>query len=310
MSLAVPEAADRAALADVVGRVVRLDPAAVVRLRDTGGGVALWARFGGERAELVEREPNNTPGYANLLPMGAPLRGTIGKLNADGRGDVDYFRVPAGKGPRVVDARLEGIPDVDLVLEIYDPEGRRIAKSDEHGRGWGEWLQPTTIGPGEAYLAVREVWIQGASPTEEAADPSPLTVRWGAPQLGQGGWESEPNDWPAAASSLRAPGRVRGYLGRADDQDWFAITVDHDGPLTGAVSAPAGVDLVLMRDPAGKRPIDKHGAGGTEEFVVEAHAGTPVLIGIARKLPPGVDVKAQPLQGLDDPYELKVDVGP
>ena len=38
--------------------------------------------------------------------------------------------------------------------------------------------------------------------------------------------------------------------------------------------------------------------------------GTPVLIGIARKLPPGVDVKAQPLQGLDDPYELKVDVGP
>src|SRR6185312_5281493 len=43
VSLAVPEAADRAALADVVGRVVRLDPAAVVRLRDTGGGVALWA---------------------------------------------------------------------------------------------------------------------------------------------------------------------------------------------------------------------------------------------------------------------------
>src|SRR4051812_42349634 len=108
-----------------------------------GGAVALWARFGGERAELVEREPNNTPGYANLLPLGTPLRGTIGKLNADGHGDVDYFRVPAGKGPRAVDARLEGIPDVDLVLEIYDPEGRRIAKSDEHGRGWGEWLQPT-----------------------------------------------------------------------------------------------------------------------------------------------------------------------
>lgn len=43
MTLAVPEAADRAALADVVARVVRLDPAAVVRLRDTGEGVALWA---------------------------------------------------------------------------------------------------------------------------------------------------------------------------------------------------------------------------------------------------------------------------
>ncbi len=269
-----------------------------------GGGVALWARFGGERAELVEREPNNTPGYANLLPMGAPLRGTIGKLNADGHGDVDYFRVPAGKGVRAVDARLEGIPSVDLVLEIYDAAGRRVAKSDEHGPGWGEWLQPTTIGPGEAYLAVREVWIQGTKPIEEVADPYTLTVRWGPPQ---GGWEIEPNDWPAAATPLRAPGRLRGYLGRADDQDWFAITVDHDGTLTGSVSAPSGVDLVLMNEPAGKRPIDKHGAGGTEEFAVEAHVGTPVLIGIARKLPPGVDAKAQPLQGLDDPYELKVE---
>lgn len=43
MTVAVPDAADRAALADVVGRVVRLDPAAVVRLRDGGGRVVLWA---------------------------------------------------------------------------------------------------------------------------------------------------------------------------------------------------------------------------------------------------------------------------
>jgi hypothetical protein len=66
---------------------------------------------------------------------------------------------------------------------------------------------------------------------------------------------------------------------------------------------------VLMRDPPDKRPIDKHGAGGAEELVVEAHAGTPTLIGIARKLSPSAEAKAQPLQGLDDPYELKVDVG-
>jgi hypothetical protein len=43
MNLAVPAAADRAALADVVGRVVRLDPAAVVRLRAVEEGVGLWA---------------------------------------------------------------------------------------------------------------------------------------------------------------------------------------------------------------------------------------------------------------------------
>ena len=180
-----------------------------------GGGVALWARFGGERAELVEREPNNTPGYANLLPMGAPLRGTIGKLNADGHGDVDYFRVPAGKGVRAVDARLEGIPNVDLVLEIYDAEGRRVAKSDEHGRGWGEWLQPTTIGPGEAYLAVREVWIQGTKPTEEVADPYTLTVRWGPPQGGVGDRAQRLAGRGDAAAGAGAPAWLSGTRRRS-----------------------------------------------------------------------------------------------
>jgi serine/threonine-protein kinase len=271
------------------------------------GGVALWMRFGGERADLVEHEPNNTPGYANLLPNGSPLRGTIGKLNADGHGDVDYFRLPAGKGARVLDVRLEGIPGVDLVLELYDAQGRRLAKGDEHGKGWGEWLQPTTLGPGESYLAVREFWVQDQKPTEDAPDPYTLTARWAPPRAG---WESEPNDWPAGATPLSAPGSVRGYLGRADDQDWFAISVERSGPLTATVSAPAGVDVVLLRDPAGKRPVDEQGAGGSEEITLTGQPGTPVLIGVARKLAPGSDPKAAPLQGLDDPYELKVDLGP
>ncbi len=272
-----------------------------------GGAVALSARYGGERADTVEREPNNTPGYANLLPLGTPLRGTIGKLGADGQGDVDYFRIPAGKGARAVDARLEGIPNVDLVLELYDAQGRRVAKSDERGRGWGEWLQPTMIGPAESYLVVREFWMQGEKPTEDAPDPYTLTVRWGTPQAG---WEVEPNDWPASSTPLAAPGRVRGYLGRADDQDWFALTVNQAGTLTGRVAAPAGVDLVLLRDPEGKRPIDKRGPGESEEFSLAAKPGAAVLIGIARKLPPGADGKREPLQGLDDPYELKVDLAP
>ena len=43
VTLSVPDADDRAALADVVGRVVRLDPAAAVRLRGAPGRVLAWA---------------------------------------------------------------------------------------------------------------------------------------------------------------------------------------------------------------------------------------------------------------------------
>lgn len=43
MTLAVPDAAARDALADVVARAVRLDPAVVVRLRGEPSRVAVWA---------------------------------------------------------------------------------------------------------------------------------------------------------------------------------------------------------------------------------------------------------------------------
>jgi len=272
------------------------------------GAAFLVQRYGGDRPDVVEHEPNNTPGYANLLPLGVPVRGTIGKLNADGSGDVDFFRVPAGKGPRLLDARLEGIPNVDLVLELYDSQGQRLAKSDAHGRGWGEWLQPISIGPVEVYLAVRELWIQGTPATADAPEPYALTVHWGAPRPG---WEIEPNDWPTAATAVTAPARVRGYLGSPEDRDWYTISVASSGRLTATVTAPAGVDVVLLRDPDDQRTvIDRHGAGESEEFSVEAKPGTPVLIGVARQLAPAGDPKQPPPQGLDDPYELAVTVAP
>jgi len=257
-----------------------------------------------ERSDGLEHEPNNTPGYANLLTQGS-VRGTIGAPINDRESDVDYFRVPAGKGPRVLHARLEGIPGVDLVLELFDAQGRRIAKSDARGRGLGEWLQPTSIGPTEAYLAVREVWIDGTPPTANALDPYTLTARWGPPQPE---WELEPNDFPASATPLPASGRVRGYLGSAEDRDWFSMTPTKTGLIMGTVDAPDGVDIIVFRDEDGKKVVNKRGAGGDEQFALDGEAGKPLYVGIARKLDGKKDPKEQALQGLEDPYELTVNV--
>jgi serine/threonine protein kinase len=275
------------------------------------GGAVLFARSLGERADIVEHEPNNTPGYANLLGQGSPIRGTIGKRGEGGQGDVDFFRLPPGQGARLVSARLEGIPNVDLVLELYDGQGRRIAKSDAAGRGWGEWLQPTSIGPAEVYLAVRELWVEGVPPTEDAPDPYTLTVRWGPPQTG---WEIEPNDSPSDATPMAAPGRVRGYLGSADDRDWFSIAVTAPTTLVANVTAPAGVDVVLLHQGAGKElVVNKRGAGESEQLSIEALPGKPLFIGVARKQPAKgdtTDAKAHGLPGLDDPYELTIESSP
>jgi serine/threonine-protein kinase len=262
----------------------------------------LWKRPWERPDNGLEHEPNNTAGYANLL-FQAPVRGTIGAPLNDREGDVDYYRVPAGKGPRSLHARLEGIPGVDLVLELFDAQGRRVAKSDARGHGLGEWLQPTAIGPTEAYVAVREVWIDGTPPTANALDPYTLTVRWGPPQAD---WELEPNDWPAGATPLPASGRVRGYLGSGEDRDWFSITPTKTGLVMGTVNAPSGVDVIVFRDEDAKKVVNRRGAGDDEQFALDGEAGKPLFIGIARKLDGKKDVKDQTLQGLEDPYELVI----
>ena len=128
--------------------------------------------------------------------------------------------MPVGKGARTVEVRLDGVPGLDLVLELYDSQGRPIAKGDAHGRGGGEWLQPTSIGPTEAFVAVRELWVSGQKPTEDPNEAYELVATWGAPAVG---WEIEPNDWEQSATP-NAPGTsMRGYLGRPDDKDWFTV---------------------------------------------------------------------------------------
>jgi hypothetical protein len=80
VNLAVPAAADRAALADFVGRVVRLDPAAVVRLRSTDDGVALWA--GTPFAVLVAAGVPGRVEPADLTVVGTDLLAALSVVDA------------------------------------------------------------------------------------------------------------------------------------------------------------------------------------------------------------------------------------
>jgi serine/threonine-protein kinase len=259
-------------------------------------------RLRAEKAASTEVEPNNTAAYANLLASGRPVRGAIGRALEGGTPDVDYFRVPVGRGARVVSARLEGVPGLDLVPELYDAQGRRLAKSDVHGRGAGEWLQPTSIGPAEAFVAVRAVWLQGQTPAEAPGDAYTLTVSWGPPRTG---WEIEPNEWEAAATPVPVGTSVRGYLGDEDDKDWFVVTPGASGRLHVRVAAPDGVDVALLQDAGGKHVTNQAGPGEAEETSFDAIAGAPTLIGVQRKLPRG-NLKDADLGGFDSPYEISV----
>ena len=285
-----------------------------------GGGVLLYGRTR-ERAQVVEREPNNAPGFAALLPLDSPVQGHVGQKLPGGQPDLDYFRVPAGKAPRVVSARLVGIPDVNLVLELYDTNGTLVARSDAHGQGGDEWLQPVSIGPGEAYVLVRQVWIAGTPPLEGVEDPYVLTVHWGAPRPG---WEVEPNDRAENANDVEPDEPLRGFLGSATDRDWFKLVAGESGRVVVTVRPPAGVEVAVSvrqgdgeREPAKAKETGRRGGevGARDEGAVSALAsatkGQPVFIEVSRRSAAGSrDPKAGALVGFDDSYELRVEPAP
>jgi hypothetical protein len=255
-----------------------------------------------EKASTSEREPNNAAREATLLPPDVPVQGRIGGRLSRGEPDLDYFRVPPGVGARVLSARIQGIPDVDLVLELFDAQGTALAKSDAHGNGGGEWLQPVSIGPGEAYLLVRQVWIQDTPLVENAPDPYRLTVHWG-PALP--GWEAEPNDFQERANNVELGKSVKGYLGTAGDRDWFTVMPPGDGVILARIVPPAGVEVSLLLGSGDGKALPKPDKTGTIRVPVKA--GVAVVVGVERKRAPTVDPKAEGLAGLDDPYELKLE---
>ncbi|GAA4940428.1 hypothetical protein EV188_106292 [Actinomycetospora succinea] len=125
MSLAVPAAADRAALADVVARVVRLDPAAVVRLRAAGDTVALWAAT--PFAVLVTTAAPGRVEPADVTVMASDLLAALSVVDAPevdpGRAVDDRWRgdLPAGVGWDVIgEIRAD---EIDAVVARTDAAG-------------------------------------------------------------------------------------------------------------------------------------------------------------------------------------------
>jgi hypothetical protein len=275
------------------------------------GGAWLMLRRS-ERASVVEREPNNSPGYGTTIPSGRAVTGRVGSRLGRGQPDLDYFRIPAGKGERMVSARLEGLAGADLVLELYDSQGRALAKCDGAGIGEGEWLQPTRLGAAEAYLLVRPLWIQGEDPAESLPGVYRLTATWGPPDSG---WETEPNDEVAAATPLGVGTTMRGVLPTPEDRDWYHVVAPGAGRLIVRVTPPRELDVILEaeRDGAAERRAkmeraDRTNRGGVEVLELRAEAGSAVAIGISRRTRAGTEAAKTQASAVEQPYVISVEL--
>jgi Bacterial pre-peptidase C-terminal domain len=195
---------------------------------------------------LAEREPNDEATRATPLTLGA-----IGRGSLDGESDVDVYRVELPAAGNLA-ARLSGIDDVDLALELLDAVGAQLARSDRGPARTIEGLANYPLAPGVYYLAVREFVSKKRQKQGPRTGPSPsydLAVELltePAPEQ-----EREPNDDAASARAILIGDDGAGYIGWAADVDVWKLPIEGftaqyslDMDITGVPGVTLALDVL------------------------------------------------------------------
>lgn len=275
------------------------------RRGDAGRAVEIIERSGAIDLDDLprEREPNHEVATAN--PLGAGVRGEL-----DGVGDVDGFRVDSPE-PRFLTARVSGLPEIDLALEVRDQAFALVARADRAGVGAGEGVAGLPLGAGTYVVVVREVpkppkkGKKGVDAGVGRVGPSAtyeLIAELSAQP--QPGGEREPNGEIASANAILLGEAVTGYLGWTGDVDVWKVDISaltEGNGLDLAVSAVDGVALTLAVLDAAGHPVMK----------VQSTAGKPVeLARLVARAERGGAVRYVSLAGRppnpDLPYSLTV----
>jgi hypothetical protein len=244
--------------------------ARVHRSRDAGPSVEVVDPGKSGVPLVAEKEPNDKSPQPLAMPGG--VKGAI-----DGATDVDaYALTPSAPGTLAL--ALATPPDADLVLELYDPAGAKIAASDNGPVGVAEGLPNVVLMPGTYKVVVREFVKKGQKPPKPRKGEKPppdagatraaaaYTLEATLGPLPPDGEEREPNDTAAFAGEVKLPGSGRGFCGWRRDKDVWMVPlagVGEDEALSVDVDGIAGVALrVAVLDGTEAVLLERQGATG------------------------------------------------
>ncbi len=251
-----------------------------VQHADAGGHAA------GPTADEIE--PNDTDDAATPLPLGSMVRGKI-----DPDGDVDRYRIDVDK-PGALAVMVSGIDGVDLVLEIEDPSGTVIAKSDRGGVRVKEGVPNLGVTPGRYIAVIRAAKKKSPSksskrnPEPEVGKPAPvyeLTAQLVPPAANA---EREPDEDRGTANDLIVADTGTGYLGWAGDVDTWKLSVE-------ALSAKDAIDIEVSAVEGVALSLEVDDGLGQALLTRKAPRGAPLLV---RGLVPVVPANAPPFHYL------------
>ena len=195
---------------------MRIDPSRILRVLAlaalfTGGAAVLAAQ------EIVEKEPNNTPGQALTIPLDSIVKGFA---NEDEEDDDWYALTIPAPGLDALIFELSAVPDeVNRVLRFCDASGKVLSDMDLVGSGEPETLVRLKQAPGKFFINVH---TDRGGDTEHAYE---LKVRR--------------NDRPPATAE-----EVRRALAKA--LDFLASTQQEDGSWPDHEIAGAGLAVMAF----------------------------------------------------------------
>lgn len=223
------------------------------------------AGVGGDDSD--EREPNDSGDVASALPVGG---GAVrGRIEPDA--DVDVYRIEVAQ-PAALAIAVTAVAGVDLVLEIHDPGGAVIARSDRGAANIAEGVPNLGAQPGRYLAVVRKKPAPAARPAKKnkrgkgaaaaagsgsgsgagsaATGPAPVyRISVGPAAVVTGATsEREPDDDRGTANDLIPNEPASGYLGWTGDTDVWKLSLEAiaaNNELDIEISAIDGVALSL-----------------------------------------------------------------
>jgi hypothetical protein len=250
-----------------------------------------------------ELEINNAFENAGPLPINTALYGKIGSP-----GDIDYFQIIQDKKPQsnsLLRFSLTGVPDLDLVMDIYQDK-KLVKQVDDNPESGSEDFSTVPWNPGDDLVVV----VHAKDPsTANDRIPYKLSV---TRALSRSIVEKEPNGSLSSATVIPAGHAITGFFSPGKDpvaltgeeEDWYSFEAGQDNMVMRLdLTAVPGVDSIMeVYDERGVliRRCDDNGPGDGE---------TLANIGVKYKGVYYIDIKKKDsVNNPAIPYTLLIDL--
>ncbi len=223
-----------------------------------------------------EVEPNDTEDLAIELKLGASVHGRIDPVKTD----ADAFRIDVSD-PGVLAVEVGGVQQTDLTLELHDPTGAVVARSDRGGANTKEAIPNFAVTKGRYTAIVRgkELVVRGKV-VKPAPPILPYDITTGLIKPATNA-EKEPNDDRGTANDLIVGDPVTGFVGWTGDADAWKLGLE-------ALSAKNTIDLELGAVEGVALTVELSDAVGRPLVVRKGARGGPLTVrGILPDLPAG-----------------------